>query len=300
MKVRTQRKAAVKVDGVGPSSPATAKKKTASAKQPVGFETASAKKQPKLDGGSRLDVEAQRQVAGRFELGAAPPLSADESQRLGRSKDALAFLQTVWPVKLDGRKNPDAYRLMQSLPSELGDRARALLRPIAEHLAHALTAVKSYETATNVPRDYRAPEPFLPRMGMGMGFSAELRDAIAEGQSYLPARVATQLEAVAAAWDKRFDHEGMYAAGTPVFHRPTEVERLANAARLTLGEYPDEDLLAAKQAWDSGERTVTFAQDNGGSDHQTLAVRKTHTDEREFLRDFVLAQSGVFAHWQTL
>lgn len=252
--------------------------------------------------GGKIDAGAQRELstlAARFDLGAAvASLTPAERKSLAAVKEELSFLQTLWPNKLETGNPLREYDLMAALPKELGDRHTALLRPIAQNIARAQSALNSYQTATNLPR--RSPEP-APRLNRyDEGFSAALRTAIAEGRDYLPAAVAGQLEAVAAAWDRRDEHPGIRELGTPAFHRETEVEQLTKLAGLKLDQYPDADLLEAKQAWDAGERTVYFTQDNGGSDHQTMSVPKRLNTEGEFLRDYVRAASGTFAHWQEI
>lgn len=50
-----------------------------------------------------------------------PTLSAAEKAEVARGQQGLAFLQSLWPVKVDANKPSDAYQLMQSLPPSVGD-----------------------------------------------------------------------------------------------------------------------------------------------------------------------------------
>lgn len=173
---------------------------------------------------------------------------------------------------------------------------RGDLQPIAEGLAHTLKVLDGYRTGNNLPLGDKAPPGLL--QSLPPEFGKFLRQDISESSKWLAPGVEASLLKVAEGWDARYDHPGLTSTHPQPFHRETAYERLSAAAGVAPGKYPESTLVAAKKAWDSGERTVLFTQSIGDSTGATMAIPRTYRDEGTFLREHARAASGVFGHWQ--
>lgn len=246
-------------------------------------------KAPKLGGTKNAAVALLKQK---------PTLTTEEKGAYQRATVGLAYLQELWPTRINANNTQGSYGLMRDLPKEIGDRLRADLEPIANAIAHVQVAMRSYETQTNVPRDYKAPASMSQTMDSRFG--EFLRQDIAESRRYLPPAVAANLEKVATAWDNRYTNPGLTFTHPQPFHRETDVEALAKFAGVKLGQYPDAHLFEAKQAWAAGERTVVFDQSIGNSTGMSMGVPRRYNNEAEFIRNHCRARTGTFGHWQDI
>lgn len=227
-------------------------------------------------------------------------LTASETKAHERAKLGLQYLQTLWPVDIE---SPRAFRwggwgVVNSLPKELGDTHRALLKPVADAIDHVQNALRTYEGRINIPRDYEPPQSLYHTMPDNFG--ALIREANENGKAHLSSAVVAKLEQVAKGWDARYDHPGLLGTHPEPFHRETEVERLAKLAGVKPGQYPDAHILAAKAAWDRGEREVVFDQLIGNSTGSSMGIRRQYSSEGAFIFNHCRARTGTFGHWQTV
>lgn len=252
-------------------------------------------------GQRRIDRSSER-VAAQSTFAAAPvstELTVAEVKSFAGAKLGLEYLQSLWPVRID---QPRAFRwgawgAISTLPKNIGDSHRALLKPIADAIDDVQNVLRSYEAKVNLPRDFHRPRSMTHTVPDNFG--ALLRESTKDA-SWLTPEQRSRFDAIADGWSNRYQHSGLTWTSPGAFHRETEVERLAKLAGVELGLYPDQHLLAAKAAWDKGQREVVFSQSIGNSTGATMGVTRKYSDQGAFLFNFVRAKSGTFGHWQDI